>query len=312
MAAAANLTTTTQVASNVTAREIDFVTRFGQNWQHLLDIIGITRPIAMKPGTVLTSKYAEMKNMASSPAEGEVIPYSQAEIKEKTYATVGVEKYRKGVTIELIQKWGYDIACEKTDEAFMNELQQDVAGRFYTYLQTGTLKGSQKTFQRALAIAKGAVVNKFKAMHKTATEIVGFVNVMDLYEYLGDAAITVQTAFGFQYIKDFMGYGTIFLLSDSELPQGKVIATPVENIDLYYVDPGESDFAKAGLAYTVEGETNLIGVHVEGNYGTAVSDIFALLGMTLFAEYIDGICIVEIKPSANNTNPTVASGSASA
>ena len=79
--------------------------------------------------------------------------------------------------------------------------------------------------------------------------------------------------------------------------EGKVIATPVDNIDLYYVDPSDSDFAKAGLAYTVEGETNLIGFHTEGNYGTAVSDSFALMGLTLFAEYLDGIAVVEIDDS---------------
>ncbi len=44
-------------------------------------------------------------------------------------------------------------------------------------------------------------------------------------------------------MKDFMGFNTIFLLSDSEIPRGQVIATPVENIVLYYVDPNESDFA---------------------------------------------------------------------
>ena len=38
-----------------------------------------------------------------------------------------------------------------------------------------------------------------------------------------------------------------------------MIALPVENIDLYYVDPSDSDFAKLGLNYTVKGETNLIG-----------------------------------------------------
>ena len=37
--------------TDVNAREIDFVTRFGMNWQALLDIIGIARPIKKTPGT---------------------------------------------------------------------------------------------------------------------------------------------------------------------------------------------------------------------------------------------------------------------
>ena len=43
------------------------------------------------------------------------------------------------------------------------------------------------------------------------------MNVMYLYDYLGGADITIQTEFGFQYIKNFMGYSTVFLLSDEEI-----------------------------------------------------------------------------------------------
>ena len=100
---------------------------------------------------------------------------------------------------------------------------------------------------------------------------------------------------GFQYLKDFMGYNTIFLLSEDEVPRGKVLATPVENIVLYYVDPADSDFVKAGLVYTTgASETNLIGFHTQGNYNTAVSEAFAIMGLTLFAEYIDGIAVITV------------------
>ena len=100
-------------------------------------------------------------------------------------------------------------------------------------------------------------------MHRNVTGVAGLVNILDVYEYLGAAEITIQNQFGFQYMKDFMGFNTIFLLSDSEIPRGQVIATPVENIVLYYVDPNESDFARAGLVYPVSGETNLIGFHTQ-------------------------------------------------
>lgn len=43
MAAKANLIMNNDI--QVTAREIDFVTRFERNWQHLRDILGIMRPI---------------------------------------------------------------------------------------------------------------------------------------------------------------------------------------------------------------------------------------------------------------------------
>ena len=160
-------------------------------------------------------------------------------------------------------------------------------------------------------MAKGSVINKFKQMHRTATNVVGFVNVLDLYDYLGDANITVQTAFGFDYVQNFMGFSTIFLLSDEEIPRGRVIATPVENIVLYYVDPSMSDFARAGLSYTTDGDTNLIGFHTQGNYNTAVSECFAIMGMTLFAEYLDAIAVADIDttPTLGTLTVTTAAGS---
>ena len=287
-----NLITTNDI--QVTAREIDFVTRFERNWEHLREILGIMRPIKKQPGAVLKSKYAEGTLQSGKVGEGEEIPYSKFTVKEKTYAEMTIEKYAKAVSIEAIKDHGYENAVQMTDDEFLFQLQTNVTSRFYDYLKTGTLTSTETTFQMALAMAKGRVENKFKQMHRNVTGVVGFVNILDVYEYLGAAEITIQNQFGFQYMKDFMGFNTIFLLSDSEIPRGQVIATPVENIVLYYVDPNESDFARAGLVYTVSGETNLIGFHTQGNYHTAVSEAFAVMGLTLFAEYIDAIAVITI------------------
>ena len=292
MAAKANLITTNDI--QVTAREIDFVTRFERNWEHLREILGIMRPIKKQPGAVLKSKYAEGTLQSGKVGEGEEIPYSKFTVKEKTYAEMTIEKYAKAVSIEAIKDHGYENAVQMTDDEFLFQLQTNVTSRFYDYLKTGTLTSTETTFQMALAMAKGRVENRFKQMHRNVTGVVGFVNILDVYEYLGAAEITIQNQFGFQYMKDFMGFNTIFLLSDSEIPRGQVIATPVENIVLYYVDPNESDFARAGLVYTVSGETNLIGFHTQGNYHTAVSEAFAVMGLTLFAEYIDAIAVITI------------------
>ena len=145
-------------------------------------------------------------------------------------------------------------------------------------------------------------------MHKGITEIVGFCNILDAYDYLGAASISVQNAFGMNYIENFLGYSKLFLCSDEEVDRGFVLATPVENMILYYVSPDDSDFARAGLEYTTDGITNLIGFDVQGNYNTAVSESFALMGMTLMAEYLDGIAVVNYKGSM--TSITFTSGAA--
>ena len=293
----------------VTAREIDFVSRFANSWEHLREIMGIMRPIKKQPGAVLKSKYAEGTLQSGDVGEGEEIPYSKFQVKEKTYAEMTIEKYAKAVSIEAIKDHGYENAVQMTDDQFLFELQANVTSRFYEYLNTGSLTSSEYTFQMALAMAKGNVLNKFKRMHKTVTGVVGFVNVLDVYQYLGAADISIQNKFGFTYIKDFMGYNTIFLLSEDEVARGKVIATPVDNIVLYYVDPSESDFARAGLNYTTDNVTNLIGVHTQGNYNTAVSEIFAIMGLTLFAEYLDGIAVITVgEPVADDPSGDDPSG----
>ncbi len=299
---------TKQADIQVRAREVDFVTRFERNWEHLREILGVLRMIKKDPGSTLKSKYAQGKLESGKVGEGEDIPYSKFEVKEKSYAEITVEKYAKAVSIEAIKTYGYDVAVELTDDEFLFELQTDVTSRFYTYLKTGSLTSTESTFQMALAMAKGRVEDKFKQMHRSIPNgIVGFVNGLDVYEYIGAANITVQNQFGFQYVKDFMGFNTIFLLSESEIPRGKVIATPVDNIVLYYVDPSDSDFAKAGLVYTVAGETPLIGFHTQGNYHTAVSEAFAIMGMVLFAEYLDGISVISFGGSETLGDLTVAS-----
>ena len=280
------------VYTSVTAREMDFVTRFGDNWEALRNILGIMRPIRKTPGTSLVSYTADVTLESGAVEPGEVIPYSKATITQAAKADLTIEKYAKAVPIEDVNKYGAEIAVEKSDDAFLTKLQNVVLTKFYTFLKTGTLTKTATTWQDALAKAQGEVLNKFATMQKDVTGVVGFANILDAYDYLGASDITVQTQFGLTYIKDFLGYSTLFLLPATQIERGTVIATPVENIDLYYIDPGDSEFARLGLNYTTQGETNLIGFHAQGNYSTAVGESYALMGMALWAEYLDGIAKV--------------------
>ena len=282
------------VYTAITAREIDFVTRFNDNWDALRNILGIMRPIRRAPGSTLVSYTSDVTLESGNVGPGEVIPYSKATIVQASKGELSIEKYAKAVPIEDVNQYGAEIAIEKSDDAFLTKLQNVVLGRFYTFLNTGNLTGQAATWQAALAKAQGEVLNKFATLQKDVTQIVGFANILDAYDYLGAADITVQTQFGLTYIKDFLGYGTLFLLPAKFIARNKVLATPVENIDLYYIDPSDSEFAKLGLNFAVQGETNLIGFHAQGNYNTAVGESFALMGMALWAEYLDGIANITV------------------
>lgn len=292
------------VYTNVTAREVDFVNRFGDNWNALRDIMGISRPIRKAPGTSLVSYTASIALEDGDVDPGEVIPYSKVTIVQASKSDVSIEKYAKAVPIEDVSLYGAQIAVEKSDDAFLAKLQNVVLSKFYTFLNTGSTSGSGNDWQDALAKAQGLVLNKFATIEKDVTAVVGFANILDAFDYLGAADISIQTQFGLTYIKDFLGYSTIFLLPAGKIARGDVIATPVDNINLYYVDPSDSEFARLGLQYTTQGETNLIGFHAQGNYSTAVGESYALMGMTLWAEYLDGIAVVSFGGSGGATGAT--------
>ena len=283
-------------ANAVTIREIDFVTRFGNNWDSLREILGIMRPIRKTPGTQLVSYTAEVELEDGDVDPGNVIPYSKATVQQFTKANLSLLKYAKAVPIEDVDKYGAEIAVQKTDEAFLNELQSQVLDDFYTFLtdDTSAMTDTETTFQMGVAMAIGKVRDKFKKMRKNASEIVVFVNTLDAYRYLGAAEITIQSAFGVDYVQNFMGARTVIL--SSEIEEGTVIAVPADNIVLYYADPGDGQFAQLGLNYTVQGETNLIGYHANGNYSTAVGESFALMGLVLWCEYADAIAIITVDP----------------
>ena len=288
------LTMTTDI--QVEARKIDFVSRFTQNWDALREIMGIMRPIRKEPGTILRSYKAELTLEDGNVAEGEKIPLSKATVTEVLHEDLTIQKYGKGISIEDVDAYGPEVTIVKTDEAFLNELQDKVMGDFYAFLKTGTLKETANDFQMAVAVAIGKVKDKFKKLHKDGSRVVVWVNTMDAYRYLGAAQLTVQSAFGIEYLKGFMGAETVIL--SSEIEEGTVIACPVENIVNYYTDPSNSGYAQMGLKYTVDGETNLIGFAIEGDYSTATGKNWAIMGMKLWAEYIDAIAVVTVGAGA--------------
>ena len=282
---------------NVEARRNDFVTSFAQNWNALREIMGVTRPIRKQPGTVLKSYKATLTLEDGNVAEGAEIPLSKANVEEVAHADLTIKKYGKGITIEDVDKYGEEVAIELTDEAFKNELLGEIMGEFYAFALTGTLNPEGATdFQMGVALAVGAVKDKFKKLHKDGSRVVVWVNTMDAYRYLGAANLSTQTAFGIEYVKGFMGAETLIL--SSEIAEGKIVATPVNNIVDYYADPSNSAFARMGLRYTVDSEAPMLGFAIEGDYSTATGKNWAIMGHKLWAEYLDAIAVVTVEEAA--------------
>lgn len=300
-AAPDNMTGTAQI--QVRAREIDFVTSFGQNMQALLDVMGIARMIRKENGSVLRVREASGVLQSGDVAEGDIVPLSQYEVTEKDFDTIKIQKYKKGVSIEAIAEKGYEAAVAMTDEEFTADLQNVVMTKFYDMLKMGSLTSYESSWQMAFAMAIGRVKNKFETMGRTATGIAVWVNTLDVYKYLGAAQITMQTAFGVNYVRNFMGADIMFI--SSQIPENTVIATPLNNIVAYYVDPSDSEFARAGLVYTTDPATGFIGFHVQGNYDRVISELNAIMGVRLFAEYLDAIAYISVGSSSTQTLGTL-------
>lgn len=300
-AAPNNMTGQAQVM--VKAREIDFVTSFARDMQALLNILGITRMIKKENGSELRVRKSSGTLQPGEVAEGDEIPLSQYEVTEETVGKITINKYRKGVSIEAIASKGYDAAVEQTDQEFRSDLRNVVTGKMYDTLKSGSLVGHESSWQMAVSMAIGKVKDKFESMDRTATGIAVWVNTLDLYRYLGGAQITTQTAFGQTYIQNYLGADVMFVTS--KIPENTVVATPLNNLIAYYVDPADSEFVRAGLSYTVDSETGFIGFHIQGNYERAISDMFAIMGVRMMIEYQDAVANIAVGSSDTQTLRTL-------
>ena len=302
----------TVVSTDLTAvREIDFVTRFAREIKIFREILGNIRMEKHAPGTRLTVKKAAVTLNTSSVGEGETIPYNAISYTETDVGSLTWDKQKIGVTMEAISAHGYDAAVQAADDDMLYKLRSKIVNDFFTFAQTGTLTSDIQTydFQSALAEAQAQVQAKWEDMDRGYSDIIAFANVKDAYRYLGAAQITTQTAFGMTYIENFLGFSKLFLTS--KIPQGKIVATPSQNLILYYVDATANDFNKAGLLFRTDNETNLIGVHVEGNHDTDVSELSTVMAMGLFSEYLDGIAVIAIEEVMPALKVVSAEGSSS-
>ena len=307
----ANETKTANI--QVSPQEIEFVTRFGENFNKLLTMLGISRKIEKPNGTQLKVKRANITLQSGSVGEFQTIPYSEASVAEETIGSISIEKFKKGVSLEAIADHGYQDAVRLTDEALRTKLIRTATSRMYTQLRSGELTYRAASFQMALSMAKGLVVNKFDAMDKDITEVVGFANVLDAYKYIGAANITTQMLFGMEYVENFMGYRRLWLMSDGYIPSGTVCATPVENLIDYYINVGNAEFAEADLSYVTDPLAPFIGFRTKGNYDNASTNRYATMGLALLAEYIDGVAVVTVDASgASYDSLTVTSAAGTA
>lgn len=277
-------TNTIMQADLARVRVADFNLQFTGNLQKLTEALGVTRKIAVQEGATLKMLKVTGTLESGTVAEGELIPLSKYTTQEVAVGEVKLNKWRKGTTAEAILKGGYDQAVGATTDKMVKDIQKTIRGDLFTFMATGTGTATGATLQAALANGWGKLAVLFE---DDAVETVYFLNPMDVADYLGTAKVEIQTLFGMNYIKNFLGLGDVFL--NSNVPEGKYYATAKENIVLYYVNVGAGDI-KSAFGLTTD-ETGYIGINEYADKDTARVIDLVMSGVTFFPERQDGIVV---------------------
>ena len=283
MPALDNLTTAADMKK---VREVDFVQQFTHtSLAKLIEVLGVVRKIPMMEGTTMYVYSMDGTLENGAVAEGEVIPLTEIEQTKTPVGEITLKKWRKGVSAEAIKKSGYQTAVRDTDAKLLSLVQNSIRSDLFTFLNgtiTGSTSVSGATLQEALAAAWGQLQVKFE---DDTAQAVYFVNPLDVADYLATANITVQNAFGMNYVEDFLGLGTVIM--SSRITQGTFIATAKENFIMYYLTMN-GDVADA-FSLTAD-ELGYIGI-ASGIQNTERAQIESLVmdGIQFLVEYAAGV-----------------------
>lgn len=287
-----------KAAQMAKAREIDFVEQFAHNsLAKLIEVLGVTRKIPMMEGTTMYLYTTTGTLQSGAVPEGEIIPLSQYATTKTPVGEITLKKWRKAVSAEAIKKSGYEAAVRDTDAALLRAVQAGVRTDFFTLLNgtiTGSTSASGVGLQAALAAAWAQLQIKYE---DDAAEAVYFVNPVDAGDYLGAANISVQTAFGLNYIENFLGLGTVIL--SSRITAGTFIATAKQNVVLYFLTMN-GDIADA-FSLTAD-ELGLVGMKSGyQNEERAQIESLVMSGVQFFVEYAAGVVKGTITTASSGT-----------
>lgn len=299
----ANVTTTAE-ANLIKAqqmkkvREVDFVEQFSGNiLPKLMEALGTTRQIPMMEGTTMYVYKTTGTLQDGSVPEGEIIPLSQYERTKEAVGEITLKKWRKAASAEAIKKSGYEEAVTLTDAKLLSDVQKGIRKDFFDFLGTfgGDGEGTDvtdDTFQGVLAKSWGQLQVLFE---DDAVSAVHFMNPLDVADYLATAQVTMQTAFGMNYIEDFLGLGTVIL--NSQIPQNVIYSTARENLIVYYLTMN-GEIARA-FDLTADA-TGYIGIKSGyPNEERAQIESLIMSGIQLLVEYADGVVVGSIGEPQN-------------
>lgn len=274
-----NETTTSDLAPAIS---IDFTSRISENINTLQEILGVTNMVPMAAGTLI-KLYKETVTVAQQVAEGETIGLSKVSRVLAATKELTLGKYRKQVTAEAIQKFGRELAINRTDAKLIGEVRKQIKADFFTAISTGTgLAEGGSTLQATIASVWGELQKKYVDTDVTP---VYFVSTDDVAKELGEKEITTQTEFGFTYIENFLGLGKTFV--HPGLTKGVVIGTVVENLNGAYVPATGGDLAES--FDLIGDESGFVGMTHQATTDNASITTLLFCSVLFYPELLDGV-----------------------
>lgn len=265
------------------AISVDFTTRIAQNIVELQQLLGITDLVPMAAGTDVKIYKWTVEDLADQVGEGEEIGLTKVKRTLANTITLDLDKYRRNTTAEAIQRVGRSIAINQSDEKLIKKVQKGIKGSLYTVLKAGTGTAAGTNLQVVLANLWAKLQEYYE---DEDVNPVYFVNPQDVADYLGTAQITMQNAFGFTYIENFLGLGTAIV--SPQVTAKKPIATAKENLRGAYV-PMSGDVAQT-FNLTAD-TTGLVGMTHSTKTGNATVDTLLMSCVKFFPEFQDGVFV---------------------
>lgn len=304
MPAATNTITSSDVLFGLSQ---EFMANFSHDVDQLTSLLGLVSPEVVGAGYTLeqhtvtgslTNKKSSDTDAATAGTsgtgyvEGDLVALSKYSVTSKTIEKAKLRPYRKVTTAQTIAEHGMEWSVLRTDNKMAADVRDDVMSEFFAFLGNGTGTAKGKTLQAALAYGDAKLADAFEANHDNQVATLHFLNRTDVADYLANATVTTQTAFGMTYMADFLGVQNVFVTS--KVPAGTVYVTDADNLHMYAQD--FSALQSAGLDYAVS-DSGLIGVNHNALYDHVSVETNVLTGMVLFPEVTDYIVKATISAS---------------
>lgn len=271
-----NYTITTQdIAPEIS---IDLAYALKDSVRKLREALGVTSMRRMEKGSTIKVYKTSKVNSPEQVGEGEVVPLTKFQRRLAQTIELVLKKYRKSTSGESIQADGFNHSVNDTDQKMLSEIGKEIKQAFFALINSGSGTATAgATLQAACANLWAAIQAGFEDI-EVEGQTVFFVNPLDAAAYLGTAAISVQEAFGLQYIKNFLGMGTLII--SKEIAQGAPVATVSDNLKGAYI-AADGELSVFGYSFD---DTGLIGVNHSVASDRVSIDTNAISGVRFYAE----------------------------